>query len=81
MNNPGALTGNIWLDVLLALAGLALMSVGIAVLFGLRLPGQDRLPVPGGVLGALLLALGTALVGYYGQPDLVDKAVKALAGS
>lgn len=73
--------GNVW--VMLAAGGLGavLVGLGLAILFGLRLPGQERLPVPPSLVGAVLLAAGTALVTYYGQPDLVERTIQTLAGS
>lgn len=76
-----AITGNFWLDVALAVIGFILLNAGIGVLLGARLPLQDRLPLPGSVLGATLLAAGTGLVAYFGKPDLVDQVARALAGS
>lgn len=78
---PGTVTGNLWLDAALGLLGFAVANAGLAMLLGWKPPLQDRLPAPGAALGALMLALGMGFVAFFGHPDLVERAVRTLAGS
>lgn len=73
--------GNIWVNLAAGGLGFVLLNLGIAILLGLRLPRQERLAVPPSLVGAVLLAAGTGLVTFFGQPDLVERVVQALAGS